>query len=139
MRKALIITFLTGFIILGIEVGFSLEYDDIQVLKSDGQGIIFRYKPSNLLQDEMIIDNQVFHQVQVGKCPLTQTPGEPQLPMRIVILGIPLGSEVVATIIDSDYSELNGFNITPVPAYHKSEDPLENEALYKKDENIYSH
>jgi len=137
MRKSFILISLLTVLLLGTGAGLSSEYDDIQVLRSDAEGIIFQYKPSSFFEEEKIIDNQIFHKVQIGQCPLTQSPGEPELPVRIVMLGVPLGCKVVATVLDSDYSDLSGFNITPVPAYQESKDPLDNEALYKKDEKIY--
>jgi len=118
-------------------VATSSEYDDIQILKSDETGVIFQYRPHNFLKQEKIIDNQLFHKVQVGNCPLGQTPGEPELPMRIVLLGIPLGCEVKGSILETDYSELSDFNIPPVPQLEKSEDPLENRILYRKSESVF--
>jgi hypothetical protein len=137
MKKAFILIFLPAVLILGTRVGLSLEYDDIQVLKSDGEGIIFQYRPSDFREQEKVIDNQIFQKVGIHKCPLTQIPGEPQLPTRIVILGIPLGCQVKVSILDSDYYDLDGFSIAPAPEIKESENPLENRVLYKRNENVY--
>ena len=98
MRKILIIASLSIAFIWGPGSGLSSEYNDIQVLQSDASGVILKYNLSDFMQQEKIIENQVFNKISVPKCPLTQTPGEPQLPMRIVILGVPLGCEVKASI-----------------------------------------
>lgn len=137
MRQALILTFLSTALILGARAGLSDEYDDIRVIKSDAEGIIFQYQPSNFLEEERIIDEELFQRVQISKCPLAQAPGMPELPVRIVILGIPSGCEVRATVLDSDFSVLNGFNIAPAPEIEKGEDPLEDKALYRKNQRVY--
>lgn len=138
MRKALLNTFLWATLLLCFEAGFSSEYDDVQVLKSDAEGITFRYKPGGFSEEEKEIDGEIFHRVRIEKCPLVQTAGMPQLPVRIVILGIPLGSEVKATVLDSDHSDLDGLNIAFAPEIEKWEDPLENKAFYRKNENIHA-
>ncbi len=137
MRKTLIIVYIFMIFVLGVRWVLSSEYDDIQVLQSDADGLIFKYTPLNLQKDEKIIDNQIFHNVRVAKCPLTQMPGEPQLPMRIVILGVPLGCEIKASVLNSDYSDSADFNIPPVPQIEQSEDPLGDRIFYRKDQNVY--
>lgn len=137
MKETLIIATLSISLILGVRSGLSSEYDDIQVLQSDFNGVTLRYSPSNLLKEEKVIENQLFHKVGIAKCPLAQSPGEPQLPMRIVMLGVPLGCEIKASVLSWDYSDLKDFNIPPVPQIEQSEDPLEDRIFYRKDENIY--
>ena len=137
MRKASILIFLSVFLILTARAVLCREYDDVEILKSDAEGIIFRYRPVNLPEEEKVIEGELFHKVGVDKCPLIQTPGMPQLPTRIVVLGIPLGCQVKAAILESDYSDIFGFNIAPAPEMAEGEDPLENKALYGKQESVY--
>ena len=137
MRKILIIASLSIAFIWGPGSSLSSEYNDIQVLQSDASGVILKYNLSDFMQQEKIIENQVFNKISVPKCPLTQTPGEPQLPMRIVILGVPLGCEVKASILNLNYTDLDDFNIVPVPELEQSENPLEDKLLYRKKENVY--
>ncbi|MDQ1329277.1 MAG: hypothetical protein QG641_2566, partial [Candidatus Poribacteria bacterium] len=57
------------------------------------------------------IDGKTFQKVSFDKCSFTYKPGEPQIPMLSIMLGIPKTSEPSASVINTTNSLLNGYNL----------------------------
>ncbi|MCK4385115.1 MAG: hypothetical protein KAW52_02510, partial [candidate division Zixibacteria bacterium] len=114
-RKFIILVFLSGFSVSFFCEGkafSSSEYDEIQVLKSDQEGIVFKYSVPEPILEKMKIEGIDFDRISIDKCVPSDVPGEPQLPVRIVVLGVPLQAEIKVEILEKESSEQTGVNLT---------------------------
>lgn len=66
-------------------------------------------------------------------------PGAPAVPVRGATLGMPYGSRAVVQVLDANYEEIDGLNLTPVPQTQLlgSEQHPFSRSVYLKDETIY--
>jgi hypothetical protein len=104
------------------------EYDEIQVLKSDQEGIVFKYEVPEPLLKKVKINQTDFDQITLDKCPLSDLPGEPQLPVRIVVIGVPLEADIQVEVLDQESQERSGINLAPALQIERSD---ENRLGYK--------
>lgn len=84
------------------------EYDDIQILKSDQEGVIFKYLVPELDQSKTDQVGQIFDLVNIEKCGLSNLPGKPQLPVRRVVIGVPLDAEIGVEVLEKAGTERSG-------------------------------
>ena len=87
------------------------EYDDIQVLKSDQEGVVFRYLVPELNLKEIELGGQNFDLINIDRCALSNLPGKPQLPVRTVWIGVPLNGDVTVEIMENAETEKTGVNL----------------------------
>lgn len=87
------------------------EYDDIQILKSDQEGVIFKYLVPELDQSKTDQVGQIFDLVNIEKCGLSNLPGKPQLPVRRVVIGVPLDAEIGVEVLEKAGTERSGINL----------------------------
>ncbi|HEX7400649.1 MAG TPA: C25 family peptidase propeptide domain-containing protein, partial [candidate division Zixibacteria bacterium] len=87
------------------------EYDDIQLLKSDQDGVIFKYLVPELNLNKIELGGQNFDLINIDRCALSNLPGKPQLPVRTVWIGIPLEGEVTVEILENAETERTGVNL----------------------------
>jgi hypothetical protein len=97
------------------------EYDEIQVVKSDQEGIIFKYFVPQPIFRKVKIEGIDFDQIQIDKCVSSDLPGEPQLPVRIVVIGVPPEAEIQVEILESPSQEQPGVNLTPALKVEESD------------------
>jgi len=87
------------------------EYDDLQILKSDQDGVIFNYLVPKLNKSQIQLGGQFFDIINIDRCALANLPGKPQLPIRKVVIGVPLDAEISVEISDKVSSEQAGINL----------------------------
>ncbi len=91
-------------LITGLAAGMTraTEYEDIEIVQADEKGIVFEYRPVNVrLEVAQATDSAAGRMVQrlaIGNCARTVAAGNYDLPVRIVLVGIPADArpEVVA-------------------------------------------
>jgi hypothetical protein len=114
------------------------SYSDIQVISSDESGITFNYLVPELKTRKVTLDKESFELVDVDKCATSQEPGEPRLPVKIVSLGIPLGSEVEVLVSDMETTK-RALNIAPVPVVKEDQtDKLGYKYYYTPASKVYA-
>ena len=87
------------------------EYDDMEILKSDQEGVIFRYLVPELAQSKIELSGQVFDLINIDKCALSNLPGKPQLPVRRVVIAVPMEAGISVEILEEEGTELSGINL----------------------------
>jgi hypothetical protein len=87
------------------------EYDDMAILKSDQDGVIFQYQVPELDQSKIELGGQTFDLVNIDKCALSGLLEKPQLPVRKVLIGVPQEAEVSIEILDKSEAERTGINL----------------------------
>ncbi len=78
MTKRIVLPLILLCLILPLYVYASNEYSDIQILRSDEKGIVFRYKVPELTSSKYNKGDTLFDILSIDKCPLSKDPGYPQ-------------------------------------------------------------
>lgn len=137
MTKRIILPLIFLCLILPVCVYASNEYSDIQILRSDEKGIVFRYNVPELTSSNLVSGDTLFDILQIDKCPLSRDPGYPQVPARIVIIGIPLESQTDVRVLEGNSLEKGKFNLHRFEARVIKEEEKESrklqEGIYDKD------
>jgi len=101
------------------------EYDDIDILKSDQEGVIFRYLVPQLAQSKVELMGEFFNLINIDKCALLSLPGKPQLPIRRVVIAVPPEAEISVEILKKEGTELSRINLAyALKAEHDEENPV---------------
>ncbi len=87
------------------------EYNDLQVLKSDQEGVIFKYLVPELNFGRLELSGRNYDLVNIDNCALSNLPGKPQLPVRTVIIGVPLEGDIRVEVLDRNQTERTGINL----------------------------
>lgn len=123
-KKFIIFVSLSGFLVSFFCGGkaFSVsEYDEIEVLKSDQKGVVFKYSVPEPTLANVRTNGIDFDQISLDKCVLSDSPGEPQLPVRIVVIGVPPEAEIEIEILERESEERSGVNLTSPLKIEKSD------------------
>lgn len=104
---------LVPLISISAQPSFPFEYDDIQVLRSDQEGVVFRYIVPEPEMRKIDLGGELFDLMNLDKCGLSNTPGGFQLPVRRVVIAVPPEGEVSVEILDRNGRELSGINLAP--------------------------
>jgi hypothetical protein len=115
-KKSIVFLFLSALLASLFYEGkasFVSEYDELQVLQSDQEGIVFRYSVPEPVFTKAKINGIDFDQINLDKCVSSNLPGEPQLPVRIVVIGIPPDAEIKVEILEQTSQEHSGINLAP--------------------------
>ena len=114
------------------------SYSDIQVISSDENGLTFNYLVPELKTRKLTSDKEGFELVDVDKCATLEVPGDPRLPVKIISLGIPLGSEVEVLVSDMETAK-RALNIAPVPVIKEDQtDKLGYKYYYTPASKVYA-
>lgn len=117
MGKRLVFLVITA---LAAGMSQAKEYEDIVIVRSDEKGIVFQYRPENVrLEAAEAFDSTAggkeLQRLAIGRCARTVAKGNYDLPVRIVLLGIPVDArpEVSAFSTGEDriaaaHASLNG-------------------------------
>jgi hypothetical protein len=123
-KKFIIFVSLSGFLVsffCGVKAFSISEYDEFQVLKSDQDGILFKYSVPEPTLANARINGIDFDQISLDKCVLSDSPGEPQLPVRIVVIGVPPEAEIEVEILEEETQERSGVNLSSPLKIEKSD------------------
>ncbi len=123
-RKSVILVLFSAFLgslFYGEKASFGSEYDEIQVVKSDQEGIVFKYSVPQPTFKKVTKEGIDFDQLSIDKCAPSHLPGEPQLPVRIVVIGVPPETEIEVQIWDEESQEQSGINLASGSKIEKSD------------------
>lgn len=97
-------------------------YPNTKVLTSDSKGISFVYQVPEPRWERMHTENGVFDRVTLPQCGATEETGKPGLPVKVILIGIPLdaGVKVHTQVLQS--SIVRDVRIAPVPKILKDKD-----------------
>jgi hypothetical protein len=135
-KKLTVAVFLSGLAVFFLSPTLAAsvsEYDEIQVLKSDREGLVFRYWVPEPVITKAEIDGIEFDQISLDKCVPSDIPGEPRLPVRIVVIGVPLQAEMEAEILPVEPREQTGIKLgSPLRIEESEESPLGYKVSYQE-------
>ncbi len=87
------------------------EYDDMEILSSDQDGVTFRYLVPEIESGKIEMGGRFFDVINISKCGLANLPGEPLAPVRRVIIGVPVEGDVWVDILDKEGGELSNIDL----------------------------
>ena len=121
IKISLNICFILSLLLLCSFVWAQVEsYGDIEVLSSDESGISFSYHVPELKTRKISLTKGSFDLVDIDKCVVLQESGSPRLPVKIISLGVPLGSQIEVIVSDIETVKYS-LNIAPVPRIEKDQ------------------
>jgi len=91
-------------------------HTDLQVLRSDGRGVVLELLTVGATPEERVADGAVCQVLRVPSSVQSAQPGRPQLPQRVVLLGVPPQAELALEVLPLKTARLMGtHNICPAP------------------------
>jgi len=87
---------------------------DVRVLETLPDGLLIEFRMPGLKTDVRTVEGQTFQLLSFSRCSYTHDVGKPQIPIRGFSLGIPDSSEPDISILDAEFSLLNGYRLYPV-------------------------
>jgi hypothetical protein len=90
---------------------FASEYDDLEVLKSDQEEVVFRYLVPDFSRSKIELQGKSFDLINIPKCGLSNIPGNPQLPVRKVLVAVPPEAELRVEVLEDEGTELPGVDL----------------------------
>ena len=100
----------------------------LDLLASTPDGIELEYSLAGYALDQEVYDGRAYDLLRVDGAGLSIEPGEPELPVRGIMVGIPAGAEVALEILDIEVEMLPGtYRIPPVPvlALEEGKEPFD--------------
>lgn len=92
------------------------DHADLRVLHSDDTGIAFEYTPGAVSRDTVSLAGDVFDVLSIASCVYATEPGQPQIPQRHVLIGIPPDASPTVTVHEAVFQEWTGYRLAPAPA-----------------------
>jgi hypothetical protein len=113
------------------------EYDDLEIVKSDQEQVIFTYHVPDFSRSKIELQGKSFDLFNIPKCGLSDVPGEPQLPVRKVIIAVPPEAEFRVEVMEDEGTELRGVNLAfGLMAKPDDESPLGYHPVSMKPERV---
>ncbi|MFC1713745.1 C25 family cysteine peptidase [Candidatus Poribacteria bacterium] len=115
--------------------------EDVQILEASPDGLVIRYQTPELEIDTKTVDGQTYQALSFKNCGFTQEIGRPQIPIKIVCLGIPDVSEPGISVLGIGPSLQSGYRVYPVENQVVYRDagtvPTDNESGLSSSANIH--
>jgi len=123
-------------IVLSLLLGFvavsPLPSEEIRILESSNDGLVFEYSPSA----PILRRASAGVEVTAERCEYTSEIGKPLLPLRTFHIGIPENSRCSVELLSIETELMSPIEVLPVPTIDLSEELSEYD--FKKDEGFYS-
>jgi hypothetical protein len=88
---------------------------DLKLLSSDGQEIVLELTVDDFQVETLEHAGQTYHRLTIPDTVQTTTPGEPQVPTRGTMLGLPSSEGVSVQVVDASHETLSGYRLYPAP------------------------
>jgi len=97
----------------------------LEVLSSDDRGIVLELTVSDFQIETVEHADQTYHRLVIPGTLQTDTAGEPQVPTRGTLLGLPHITGVSVQVLEADYETLRGYRLPPGPSVEITMDSLD--------------
>lgn len=123
MFKFLIARIFLSLAVLFIAVSFHLKAlasikesaPNVQILSTDARSLTITFTPQNFSIKIERINGEELARVSFLDASYLETPGLPQIPYHVAVLGIPIGGQIEYQILDSDTEIHSGIKLLPHP------------------------
>lgn len=89
--------------------------DEVHLLRSDAQGIVLDLEVPMYTVETLEIEGQIYQRISIEGYGFGGAPGEPELPQRGLLLGIPPGAQAHLKVLETESTLTKGLRIPPVP------------------------
>ena len=108
----------------------SNEYSDFKIISSDETGVSLIYQVPDFERNRLSMNNLSYDLIEVQKSPLSKEKGKPQLPVRIIALGIPPDANVEISVSDFKFREISQVNLALADTLGGDFSPPEKKTLF---------
>ncbi|HEX9974230.1 MAG TPA: C25 family cysteine peptidase, partial [bacterium] len=130
MYFKIVVIFLIG-IILPL---LNLMANDFIIRRQSDSGLEIEFTPQQWQIHKEMIAGKLYYKINFQNSNFNTSAGEPQIPERVMIVGIPLNSQVATEVLEvAEEKTLQG-SIVPTPTYREKEMA---EIFYDEDRTIY--
>ncbi len=122
MKKILLIL-----ILCYSSMAWSQDEKDYQIHFPSQNVCFIDFSPSRFQLDTLVLDNQYYIRADFYMASPSDQPGDPFIPSRLLVVGIPLNREVRVSVESSEFEEMQNCRLVPVPELQRKDGlPLEN-------------
>jgi hypothetical protein len=123
----------SDFSISQTRAGQELTDQSIQILRSNDRGLTISFTPQKWTFETIDINGEEFTRIDFLGAIFNTTPGSPQIPYQVAVIGIPVGAQVRYRILQSDSEVLTGIKPLPGPQIKKVEEWHQEEYVVNTD------
>jgi len=87
----------------------------LRVLESNDKAILLELTVDDFTLETVEREGQTYHRLVIPGTAQTATPGEPQVPTRGALLGLPTAEGVSLEILEAEHETLSGYRLLPAP------------------------
>lgn len=91
------------------------EPQTLRIIRSDERGIEIEVFHSEFSSHVEELEGRLYHHLSLVGAAITQEEGKPQLPTRVVMLGIPVNGDVSLEVVHTETERNVGYNVYPAP------------------------
>ncbi|TEU18838.1 MAG: hypothetical protein E3J21_05100, partial [Anaerolineales bacterium] len=99
---------------------------DLRLLSSDGQAIVLELTVDDFQVETVEHAGQTYQRLVIPGMVQTDRPGEPQVPTRGAMLGLPSVTGVSVQVLEAYYDTFGGYRLYPGPKFEMTADNLDN-------------
>ncbi|HRW96864.1 MAG TPA: C25 family peptidase propeptide domain-containing protein, partial [Bacteroidales bacterium] len=85
----------------------------VTILHSDRSGLILEVTVPGMFTENVNHEGKSFQRITLVENHTTQEEGRPELPMLHKLIGIPGNQKIALTLLEQEFTRLNGYNIFP--------------------------
>jgi hypothetical protein len=123
MRKLILLKFVLSVnLIVFFPIYSSAADRDARVTQSSGQQVTIVYRPADFQLRKLRVNGEITDRPDFEHSIPLNTPGRPELPARVFVIGIPPGATADVSVIPGASEEFSEIDVAPVPVKEKAED-----------------
>ncbi len=111
-------------------LAFASEYADFKILNSDETGVNLIYQVPDFERNKVSMNNLSYDLIEIDKSPLLKDKGKPQIPVRVMAIGIPPEANLELLVTDFQFTEISGINLAIQDTLGENFEPLEKKSLF---------
>ena len=98
--------------------------NQLRILSSGEKAIVLELMVDDFQTETVAHGGQTYHRLNIPDMTQTDTPGQPQVPTRGTLLGLPSPEGVSIQILDASFEALQGYRLCPAPIFEPTFDDL---------------
>lgn len=87
----------------------------VEVLSSSDNGCTIAFMPSPFRIDTVAVDENLYQRLDFDLAGFSGKPGDPMVPCRVLVVGVPLEGDVSIALSDVEFEEKHNIRLLPVP------------------------
>ncbi|MCK5237882.1 MAG: hypothetical protein KAR06_12970 [Deltaproteobacteria bacterium] len=139
-KRVAIIIIIASILFTPVQILAGSPGNSVSVVSSDSNGIVLEMRTPEPDVTEILEGEILYHKIAIVGFGSTLVAGTPGLPMKGVLVGIPPASNPGIDAVESDYEEIEGYNIYPVPKPYLIDEEGEERRMdfqFTKDNTVY--